>query len=133
MCTMNIEVQRKLSELFAKAEQGDVQAQLKIAARYEYGNGVEQSYEEAVKWYRLAAEKKNPDAQFKLGYCYEQGKGVEPSNEAAIWWYRRAGEQGDAIARERARLLLNASNFKELENNFIEFDEELWRQLHGTF
>ena len=121
---IDIEVQRKLSELFAKAEQGDVQAQLKIAARYEYGNVLEQSYEEAVKWYRKAAEQKNRDAQFKLGYCYEQGKGIQASNVEAIRWYRRAGAQGDAIAKERAQLLLNAGNFKELENNFEEEDEE---------
>ncbi len=129
---MDIEEQRKLSELFAKAEQGDAKAQFKLGSRYEYGNGVEQSYEKAVKWYRKAAEKKNAEAQFKLGHCYEQGKGVSPSNEEAIRWYKRAGQQGDAIARERARLLLNASNFKDLENRFSEFDEERWKQQNGT-
>jgi TPR repeat protein len=77
-----------------------------------------------VKWYKKAAEKGNVDAQFRLGYCYEQGRGVKGSYGEAIKWYKKAGQQGDSVARERMRLLLNSGNFKELENNFKEEDEE---------
>ena len=38
----------------------------------DFGEGVEQDYAEAVKWYRLAAEQGNADAQYNLGYAYSQ-------------------------------------------------------------
>ena len=37
-----------------------------IGYRYEIGIGTEKNYEEAVKWYRLAAEQKNYDAKEAL-------------------------------------------------------------------
>ena len=116
--------QQKLSELFAKAEQGDAKAQCQLASRYQYGNGVEQSDEEAAKWYRKAAEQGNVEAQFRLACCYEQGKGVKKSLGEALKWYKKAGRSGDKIARERAQLLLKSGKFKEVENNFKEEDEE---------
>jgi TPR repeat protein len=61
---------------------------------------VEQNYEEAVKWYRLAAEQGNVDAQYNLGCSYEDGEGVEQNHEEAIKWYRLAAEQGEEDAKE---------------------------------
>ncbi len=37
---------------------------------------MEQSWEEAVRWYRAAAEQGLPRAQCNLAWCYEYGKGV---------------------------------------------------------
>ena len=34
---------------------------------YEHGNGVWEDYNEAVKWYRLAAEQGKANAQYNLG------------------------------------------------------------------
>ena len=57
---MNIE------ELKKRAAAGDAEAQFNLGANYWYGLGVEQNYEEAVKWWRLAAEKGNEDAKEAL-------------------------------------------------------------------
>lgn len=57
---------------------------------------VEQNWEEAVKWYRAAAEQGLASAQCNLAWCYEYGKGVEQDSTAAAAWYRRAAEQGEA-------------------------------------
>ena len=38
------------------AEQGDAEAQNRLGVCYEYGKGVPQDYQEAVKWYRKAVE-----------------------------------------------------------------------------
>ena len=67
---------------------------------YENGDGVEQNYEEAAKWWRLAAEQGNVKAQYNLGCSYEDGKGVEQNHEEAIKWYRLAAEQGEEDAKE---------------------------------
>lgn len=40
----------------AAAEQGDAQAQFALGLSYFFGQGAEQSYPEAAKWYRKAAE-----------------------------------------------------------------------------
>ena len=45
-----------LAEFRALAEQGDVSARSVLGALYIKGQGVPQDYQEAVKWYRLAAE-----------------------------------------------------------------------------
>jgi TPR repeat protein len=39
------------------AERGDVRAQNNLGILYDHGQGVPQDFAEALKWYRLAAEK----------------------------------------------------------------------------
>ena len=62
---------------------------------YESGEGVEQNWREAVKWYRKAAELELSRAQCNLAWCYEHGKGVEQDLAEAVAWYRKAADQGD--------------------------------------
>jgi len=77
----------------------EADAQYKLGVCYEYGQGVEQSYSEAVKWYRKAAEQGQADAQFSLGVSYANGQGVEQSWEEAVKWYHRAVKQDHASAQ----------------------------------
>lgn len=51
----------------ARAEAGDVLAQLILGIMYEIGEGVVENDQEAVKWYRMAAEQGDADAQYGLG------------------------------------------------------------------
>ena len=62
--------------------------------------GVEQDDEEAVRWYRLAAEQGLAWGQYDLGRMYAEGRGVEQDDEEAVRWYRLAAEQGLAEAQE---------------------------------
>jgi uncharacterized protein len=55
---------------------------------YEYGKSVEQSDEEAMRCYRLAANQGHTHAQFCMGLAYEKGKSVEQSDKEALRWYR---------------------------------------------
>ena len=64
-----------------------------------------QSYEEAAKWYRLAAEESYLAASYFLGMLYEKGLGVEQSTAEAIKWYRKAAICGSTKARERLEAL----------------------------
>ena len=45
------------------AEEGNDEAQYNVGNAYKRGEVVEQNFEEAVKWWRLAAEKGNEDAK----------------------------------------------------------------------
>jgi TPR repeat protein len=54
---------------------------------------------EAMRWYRLAAEKNNATGQLNVGSFYESGKGVDQDYHEAVKWYRQAAEQGDSRAQ----------------------------------
>lgn len=53
-------------------------------------------YNEAVKWFRLAAERGNARAMDELGQCYQYGLGVEQNHQTKEMWYRRSAEAGYA-------------------------------------
>ncbi len=55
--------------------------------------------EEAVKWYRKAAEQGHADAQHDLGYAYDRGKGVPENKKEAVKWYKKAADQGHVYAQ----------------------------------
>ena len=58
-----------------------------------------EDYEQAVKYFRLAAEQEYVFAQFMLGLCYYYGRGVARDYGEAVNLYRKAAEQGDADAQ----------------------------------
>jgi TPR repeat protein len=66
---------------------------------YETGKGVDRDYNEASRWYHLAAEQKNPLAQLHLGEMYELGQGVPQNYIKATEWYTRSADQGQAEAQ----------------------------------
>ena len=74
---------------------------------YDKGEGVEQDHEEAVKWYRKAADQGDADAQFNLGVMYYNGEGVPEDDKEAVKWWRKAAEQGHAEAQYFLDDLLN--------------------------
>ena len=76
------------------AEQGDADAQCNLGLCYEYGDGVEKDFREAVRWYRKSAEQGNAVAQFALGGCYKKGYGVEKDLGKAWRWLRNAAGRG---------------------------------------
>lgn len=103
-----------LEEFWEQAQQGEIEAQIKLGDCYYHGKGVQQDYAEAVKWYRKAFEINSDfladredlrlDLQKKLGDCYYSGYGVQQDYSEAIKWYREAGERGDISARLRLGL-----------------------------
>ncbi len=89
----------EISQLRMSAEQGDAEAQNLLGVCYENGQGVEQDYEEAARWYRKSAEQGFAMAQANLGGCYYFGNGVEQDYREAVKWFRKAAEQGVALAQ----------------------------------
>jgi hypothetical protein len=62
------------------------------------GQGVAQSYDEAVKWYRLAAAQGESGGHFMLGTCYLQGHGVPRDVHETLRLFKRAAALGCADA-----------------------------------
>lgn len=57
-----------------------------------------ESFEEAAKWYRQAAEKGYSGAMVGLGILYAEGTGVDEDAKEALRWYRKAVEKGNTDA-----------------------------------
>ena len=88
-----------LRELGPLAEYADYEAQYYIGTLYYHGKGVPQDYEEAVKWYRRAANQGYAIAQFNLAILYNVGQGVSQDHKEAVKWYRKAADLGHASAQ----------------------------------
>ena len=80
------------------AEQGDVDAQIKLGEIYGYRSdcdGPEKHHLEVIK----EAESGNDDAQYELGLMYESGNGVYTNDARALQWLTRAAERGHVDAQ----------------------------------
>lgn len=87
--------------LIAKAEAGDTEAQIQVALAYDAGKGAPQDKNNAMKWYRMAADAGNADAQNSLGSMLQDGKKYGD----ALFWYEKATLQGHAQATNNAAYL----------------------------
>ena len=63
------------------AKSGDAEAQTYLGTCYKQGNGVQQSDENALYWYGMAAAKGNSYAQAYAAMMYLQGEGTETDEE----------------------------------------------------
>lgn len=77
---------------------GDVDAQHTVGYLYSIGYGVEQNYEEAIKWFKLAAENGNASSYFQLGQMYFEGVGVEQNYDISIEHLKKASELNSSDA-----------------------------------
>jgi TPR repeat protein len=73
-------------------------AQYFLGNMYAKGQGVDQSAEQAAKWYRSAAEKGIAPAQYRLGVAYRDGQGVPQDLENAYAWLKVADKLGSKLA-----------------------------------
>ena len=60
---------------------------------------VPKDVQQAMAWYRKAAEQGVARAQYNLGVMYANGEGVPKDEQQAMLWYRKAAEQGVARAQ----------------------------------
>ena len=70
---------------------------------YRNGQGVTQDYQEALKWYRLAAAQGDASAQNNIGWMYLKGYGVTQDHQEALKLFRLAAAQGNATAIENLK------------------------------
>ena len=87
------------------AQQGDVDARMRLGLMFHEGDGVSRDPAQAAHWFRLAASEELPAGQAALGYLHEQGTGVEQDFAQALSWYRAAAERNHAWAQYRLGLM----------------------------
>jgi len=88
------EKNEELQQLLEAASKGDAQAQYELGNLYnEY-----EDYEEALKWWGLAAAQGHPHALYFIGLCYKEGRGVKQSDFEAVQKWLLAGLYDDADA-----------------------------------
>ena len=92
-------------EFIQKAEQGDAAAQYALGTKYKNGQGVEQNYQEALKWYTKSADQGFADAQVILGAMYYAGQGVGQDKVMAFAWWSKAALQGNEAAQKSLNML----------------------------
>jgi len=87
------------------AAEGVTMAQHDLGIMYARGLGVTQSYPEAMRWYRAAAEAGNPGSAHNLGVLYELGRGTARNPAEAAKWYKKAADQGFGPAQNNLGVL----------------------------
>ena len=81
------------------ATQGNVEAMLNLGYRYYYGQGVAQSYSNAITCWAQAAQRGNTEAQYILGKCYYNGDAVSRNYTEAVRYFQMAANQGHTEAQ----------------------------------
>jgi hypothetical protein len=86
------------------AKDGNASAQSEIGKRFAR-NANPPDYDNAIIWFRKAAEQGFPSAQRNLGIGYLDGLGVAKDEAEAVRWFQRAAAQGDEFSQEKCREL----------------------------
>lgn len=96
-------VSAETKALITQAEGGDAQAQLRVGAAYDRGQGAPRDADAAIKWYRKAAEQGLAEAQNSLGSLLQAGKRYEDARP----WFEKAAAQGHAQATNNLAYLFD--------------------------
>jgi adenylate cyclase len=95
-----------LARLDLDARRGIASAQYQLAKRYRDGVGVPRNLDQALWWFRAAAEQGDARAQRNLGGRYAQGDGVPRDDREALFWLTLASEQQLDLAEEERIAIL---------------------------
>ncbi len=114
-----------VEDLRAKADRGDAAAQYSLGQMYSNGDeGLPKDPEQAVRWWRLAAEQGHPLSQYRLGLMYRFGKGVTKDYVQAYKWVSLAASRFppdyarlESVIRDRENIpkLMSAAQIAEAQ------------------
>lgn len=90
---------RQAATIKELAEGGDSEAQSVLGNLYRIGDGVKQSYPEAIHWFRRSAEGGNAIGQFNLATMSMTGEGVKQDPVEGYQWLLRAAASSPMLAR----------------------------------
>jgi hypothetical protein len=109
-----------LDSLKAKADSGNIEAQLDLGYTYLYGiNGTPVDYKQALHYYELAGESKNPVALNNLGSLYFNGIGTDVDYPKALHFFNEAAQLGsDDAAINLAIIYLGSDNKNKTPEEF---------------
>lgn len=112
----SVDITQLLKRMTAMAQSGDAEAAYHLGMFYNNGIGVEQDYEEALRWFSISANKNDPLGAHELGsfYAGQAGDIVEADPEKAFRHKMTAAHAGYALAQyEVALMYLNFGNAKQ--------------------
>jgi len=95
-----------LTELTTLANNGNANAQSKLAMLYATGDGVEKNLQKAFDLYTQASKKGSSVAQLNLGFYYESGVHVKQDYSKAAELYTQAIESKDISVKSLAQFNL---------------------------
>lgn len=87
------EFRRAMQLLSPLADQGEPEAQFRVAIMYQNGLGVVRNEPNAIHWMRAAAEQEHGLALHAMGVMYFYGECVDKDETEAAGWFSRAAEQ----------------------------------------
>lgn len=86
---------QELHKLIEEAKNGNIDSQVELGKIYFKGtDDIQIDYNEAAKWFTLAADQDNHLAQEYLGYMYRNGFGVETNITKAVELFKKAANNG---------------------------------------
>jgi TPR repeat protein len=77
-----------------------------VARRYDEGNGLPKDPEQAVRWYRKAAEAGDAPSMTRLAAALAKGRGVKKDEAQATMWYSEATKKQEPEAEYQVGMLL---------------------------
>ncbi len=127
-----------VSDLSARAAQGNDHAQFYLAKRLQKGEGMAKNTEQAIQWYTRAAEQGVAPAQLNLAIMYLRGEGVQPNIQQARKWLEKAAMRGDnrasytlALLDEKQENLVDAYKWYDLAARDGMLDEKVRNKARG--
>ncbi len=127
-----------VSDLSARAAQGNDHAQFYLAKRLQKGEGMAKNTQQAIQWYTRAAEQGVAPAQLNLAIMYLRGEGVQPNIQQARKWLEKAAMRGDnrasytlALLDEKQKNLVDAYKWYDLAARDGMLDEKVRNKARG--
>ena len=125
------------------AEMGSKEAMHSLYLRYQFGQGVQQSDSEALRWLTKSAETGHAICQRILGECYEYGNlGLPIDKTLAFSWCEKAALQNDGEAACFVGICYLEGDYVEknlqmakqwfcvaIQQNYIDAYFEMWKTL----
>jgi TPR repeat protein len=101
--------------LSGAAKQGHVYAMFTLGELCDQ----DEEYEEAVKWYTMAAENGMPKAMYNLGVRLYTGEGVASDPTTAAMWFERAAAHGSVDSMRQLASMFTIGNGVERSKKFV--------------
>jgi hypothetical protein len=96
------------------AEDRSCTTQFELGELFLKGNRQSRDFEEAFKWYMVAAKKGSRQAQHRLGMMYARGQGVAQSYSRSYAWCKVATFQHSERARRKLKTIESKMNWDQL-------------------
>ncbi len=84
--------------LLERAKKGNAEDQYTVGLMSLQGDGIQQSYGDAIKWFHAAAAQGHTGAEVNLGLLYKSGRGVLQDYNSAAQWLQKAAAKGNPEA-----------------------------------